>query len=356
MAQIGIGILGFAHGHVNAYCQEYVRDDEVRLVAGWDHDAVRGVRQTDQFGMEFSPHLEDVLSRKQIEAVIVSAETNRHADLVVAAAEAGKHILCQKPMALSLADCDRMIEAVEKAGVRFAMAHQMRQDPANLAIKRVLDSGVLGKISVIRRRHAIPVLLNPNFGKGDTAWHIDPEQNMGMWMDDASHATDFLHWMMGPPVSVIAEIGNVVTHHAPDDTGIAIYRFHNGAMGILFNSSVTVAGENTTEIYGDKGTLIQNYGDGPSCNLPRDEKAVGVKVHIPGEGDKGWRDLGVPIPKDHGQRIRAVARPFIDWLKTGSPPHATAEDGRTAVEMILAAYRAAEEGRRVSFPLGASAD
>jgi len=350
MTPIGIGILGFAHGHVNAYCQEYLKDDEVRLVIGWDHDESRGKRQAEAFRMKYSPRVEDVVCDPDVEAVIVASETNRHADLVTAAAEAGKDILLQKPMALSLRDCDRMIEAVEKAGVRFAMAHQMRQDPANRAMKQVIESGALGKISLIRRRHAIPVLLNPGFGTGETAWHIDPEQNMGMWMDDASHATDFLHWMMGPPVSVMAEIDNVVTHHAPDDTGVAIYRFESGAMGILLNSSVTLAGENTTEIYGDRGTLIQNYGDVPSCNVPRPAGAAGVKVMIPSDGDKEWRDLGIPVPADHGARIRAVARPFIDWLRTGEPAHATARDGRMAVEMILAAYRSSRDGRRIRFP------
>jgi predicted dehydrogenase len=356
MAQTGIGILGFAHSHVNAYCQQYIHDDDVRLVIAWDHDETRGKRQAEHFGMNYSPRLEDVLFNPDVDAVIVSAETNRHADLVIAAAEAGKNILCQKPMALSLRDCDRMIEAVERAGVRFAMAHQMRQDPANQAMKRVLDDGSLGEISVIRRRHCIPVLLNPNFGKGDTAWHIDPEQNMGMWMDDASHATDFLHWMMGMPVSVMAEIDNVVTHHAPDDTGVAVFRFASGAVGILLNSSVTLAGENTTEIYGTRGTLIQNYGDGPSCNLPRPPDSAGVKVFIPEDGDKEWRGLGIPIPGNHGERIQAVARPFIDWLRTGKPDHATAQDGRTAVEMILAAYRSAAKGRRVSFPFEETVD
>jgi predicted dehydrogenase len=135
--------------------------------------------------------------------------------MVLAAAAAGKDILCQKPMALTLADCDRMIEAVEKAGVRFTMAFQMRHDPANVKMKELIDSGILGKIGVLRRRHCINVLFNENFVKGPTRWHIDPEKNMGMFMDDASHATDFIHWMLGYPASVIAEIDNVLTQAAP---------------------------------------------------------------------------------------------------------------------------------------------
>lgn len=80
----------------------------------------------------------------------------------------GKHILCQKPLALTLADCDRIIAAVKETGVKFMMAHQMRHDPSNQRIKALLDAGTLGKISLLRRRHAIPVLFNESFVNGPT--------------------------------------------------------------------------------------------------------------------------------------------------------------------------------------------
>ena len=200
--------------------------------------------------------------------MIVTCETNRHAEMVLAAAAAGKQILCQKPMALTLDDCDRMAAAVEAAGVKFMMAYQMRHDPSNQKIKELVESGAVGRISLLRRRHCIPVLFSDGFVNGPTHWHIDPEKNMGMFMDDASHATDFIHWIMGRPISVMAEIENTVTNVAPDDTGVAIYRYANGAMVVLLNSSVTLAGENTTEVYGDQGVLIQNYDDSPSTNGP----------------------------------------------------------------------------------------
>ena len=217
--------------------------------------------------MTFSPHLEDILNNQDIQAVIVTCETSRHAEMVLAAAAAGKHILCQKPMALSLEDCDRMIAAVERAGVVFSMAYQMRHDPSNQKIKEMISSGTLGKIGLLRRRHCIPVLFSKDFINGPTRWHFDPQKNMGMFMDDASHATDFIHWMLGKPGSVMAEIENTLTDFSPDDTGIAIYRFPNGAMAELTNSSVTLAGENTTEVYGDQGVLIQNYDDLVSTHL-----------------------------------------------------------------------------------------
>ena len=345
----GIGVISFAHGHANAYCNKMQGFEDVKLVACWDDNVERGENAATQYGMTFSPHLEDVVNHPEIDAVIVTCETNRHAEMVEAAASEGKHILCQKPMALTLEDCDKIAEVVQKSGVKFMMAHQMRRDPANIAMRELIESGILGKIGLLRRRHCINVLFNEAFVTGPSRWHIDPVKNMGMFMDDASHATDFIYWMLGKPTSVIAEIDNVLTDVAPDDTGIAVYRFSGGAMAILINTSVTLAGENTTEIYGDEGVVIQNYGDGPSCNMPRPEDAIALKLYT--REEPSWKDLGIPIPDSHGERIAGVPRPFIDCLKNDTEPDVSVEAGRVSVEMVLGAYRSAQDGRRVKFPL-----
>ncbi len=347
-SKIGIGVISFAHGHAQAYCRRMLTYDDVALVSCWDDDTARGETAAEAYGMAYTPHLEDVLEDPQIQGVIITTETNRHAEMAVAAAEAGKHILCQKPMALTLEDCDRMTAAAEKAGVKFVMAHQMRHDPSNQRIKALVESGSLGRISLMRRRHCIPVLFNDDFVNGPTHWHIEPEKNMGMFMDDASHATDFIHWIMGRPVSVMAEIDNTVTQVAPDDTGVAIYRYADGAMVVLVNSSVTLAGENTTEIYGDQGVLIQNYDDLVSTHLAPPD-AVALKLYT--RDNPTWQDQGIAIPSHHGERIAGVPRSFVDCLKHDLDSPVTAKDGRVAVEMVLGAYQSAREGRRVAFPL-----
>ncbi|HEO70375.1 MAG TPA: Gfo/Idh/MocA family oxidoreductase [Candidatus Hydrogenedentes bacterium] len=349
-APIGIGVLSFAHGHVGAYVDVMKGFEDVRLVAAYDDDAERARPVCAACGMRYVPDVEGVLSDASIHAVMVGSETSRHAELCVAAAEAGKHVLCQKPMALSLEECDRMIAAADKAGVVLAVAFQMRHDPANIRMREWVQSGAVGKVGVVRRRHCIGVLFMESFVNGPTHWHVEAEKNMGMFMDDATHPADWFHWMLGKPVSVIAEIDNVLTNVAPDDNGVAVYRFANGEMGILFNSSTVSAGENTTEIYGDKGCIIQDYGDGPSCAVPRPPEAPPLKLFRYGGAD--WETPDVPIPPDQGARIRAVPRPWVDSLIHETPPAATGEDGRVAVEMMLGAYRSAREGRRIRFPLG----
>ncbi|HSH79577.1 MAG TPA: Gfo/Idh/MocA family oxidoreductase [Herpetosiphonaceae bacterium] len=346
-AGIRLGVVSFAHGHVNAYIETIAAFPDARIVAGWDADADRGASQCAKFGLQFEPDLDRLLLRPDIDAVFVTSPTDQHAAHVVAAAEAGKHILLQKPMALTLEDCDAIIAAVHEYGVKFSMCYQMRADPVNQKIKELLDEGALGNIAIVRRRHAIDALLKPAFAQSGN-WHIDPVQNMGMFMDDASHAADWFYWMLGRPTSVIAEIDNVVTDIAPDDNGVAIYRFANKVMGILLNSSTMLAAESTTEIYGDRGTLIQNYGDAPSSWLPRPPGAPALRLYRAGASD--WETFPFPADTPHGSRIKAVPRPLIDYLHGHSAPLATAEDGRVCIEMVLAAYHAAHEGRRVSLP------
>lgn len=348
---VGVGVLSFAHGHVGAYVEVMKQFDDVRLVSAYDDDESRGRAVCEGAGMRYTPHVEDVLNDPQVHAVMIGSETSRHAELCVAAAEAGKAILCQKPLAMSLAEADRIAAAVRKTGVHFTVAFQMRYDPANIRMRHIVRSGGLGTIGVVRRRHCIGVLFNEAFIKGGTHWHIEADKNIGMFADDAAHPADWMHWIFGKPVSVMAEIDNVLTNVAPDDNGVALYRFAEGAMGIILNSSTVLAGENTTEIYGDKGVIIQNYGDGPSCDIPHCPEGPALKMFS--YEKRAWEVLDVPTPKGHGDRIRAVPRPWLETLKNDAPPTASVDDGRVALEMVLAAYRSAREGRRVAFPLDA---
>jgi predicted dehydrogenase len=302
-----------------------------------------------RYGMRYSPHVEEVLGDPEIQAVIVTTETSRHAEFTVAAAEAKKEILLQKPMALTLADCDRIIAAVERNGVRLMMAFQMRRDPVNQQMRRWVEEGAVGRVGIVRRRHCLGVLFDANFINGPTRWHIDPEKNMGMWMDDAVHAADLLYWFLGRPVSVTAEIDNLLTNVSPDDTGVALYRFAGGELGILLNSSVVLAAENTTEIYGDGGVIVHNWGDGPSTPMAP-PGARPLRLYRRGTSPPRWEEPEFTVPASHGERIAAVPRPFIDMLLSDREPDVTARDGRVSVEMILYSYQSAREGRRIPFP------
>jgi len=342
---VRLGVVSFAHGHVHAYLNAIAAMDDAVAVAGWDDGVERGRQGCQQHDMIFEPDLDALLARADIDAVFVTSQTNRHAEHAVAAAEAGKAVLLQKPMALTLTDCDLIIDAVQRHGIRFSMCYQMRCDPVNQRMKQLVEDGAVGRIAVVRRRHAIPLLLNRDFARPGN-WHIDPVANRGMFADDASHAADWFYWMLGRPVSVMAEIDNVITDVAPDDNGVALFRFAGREMGVLLNSSTMLAAEATTEIYGDQGVMIQNYGDLSSSSVPRPPHPIALKLYR--TDDPQWRDLGLPADTAQGERIAAVARPVVDYLRGRRGPIATAAEGRVGVEMILAAYRSAEEGRRIT--------
>jgi predicted dehydrogenase len=339
---IGIAVLGYAHGHVTAYTDRIKGFDDARIVACWDHDAARARSQAERFGLDWSTDMAAVLGRDDVQAVVIGAETNRHATCAIAAAEAGKDIVIQKPLAISLADCDAIIEAVDRAGVRAMVAYQMRCDPLNIKLRELVKEGAVGRVGYIRRRHCIPVLFDPNFAG---TWHVSAEANRGMYADDACHAADFLNWILGTPVTVMAEIDNVLTNVAPDDTGVAVYRWADGCMGTLMSASVTLAGENTTEVYGDQGVLIQNHDDAVSTHnrLPG---AIGLKLYRRSTGV--FEVIDVPLPASHGERISGVARPLVDWLHGRREAITPLREARQASAMILAAYDSAASGRRVS--------
>jgi predicted dehydrogenase len=315
----------------------------VGVAAVWDHDAQRLARGAQTMGARAHENVADLLADAEVEAVVIAAETSLHAELVEQAAAAGKPIVLQKPIALTMAQADRIVAAVERAGVPFTMAWQMRVDPQNLAMKELLASGELGRVFMVRRRHGLGVHTWPNFVD---MWHNDPAYNRDIFADDAAHAIDFLHWLLGVPASVSAELSTLWDPRVPHDNGIALFRYPDGTLAEAVCSFVCPAGENTTEVVCERGTIIQNYGDVPSCNVPRPEGAVGLKWYTLERQD--WIASPISSPAGHGQRIGGLAEPLALWLHGQRPAIATAEEGRLSLRMVLACYVSARAGRRVS--------
>jgi len=227
---VRVGFLGFAHVHVDMYGDRWREHPElgVRLVAGWDRDSARLEAGCRRHGLEVAPSAEALLARRDVDAVVIGAETAFHAGLVEQAAAAGKAIVLQKPMALTLAEGDRMVAAVEKHGVPFTLAWQMRVDPHNLQIKALLADGRFGKLFMIRRRHCLPTQQWKEF---ETSWHVKPEMNRDIFADDAAHPIDFIYWLLGMPRRVTAELGTLGNPAIVNDNGIAIFRYADGAFG-----------------------------------------------------------------------------------------------------------------------------
>ncbi len=346
---IRVGILGFAHGHVDVYCAQWRQHPAhgVEAVAGWDHDGQRLAKAAAAHGLRCYGEADDLLGAHDVGAVVIGAETSLHAGLVERAAAAGKAIILQKPMALTLAEADRIVAAVARQGVPFSLAWQMRVDPQNVKIKELLQSGELGRIFMVRRRHGLNTHLWPWF---PGSWHARPELNRDIWADDAAHAIDLVHWLLGVPATVTAEIDSLCDPRVPMDNGIAVFRYPGGPLAEVCCSFTCPAAENTTEVVAEKGAIIQNYGDVPSCNVPRPAEAPGLKWYTTERGC--WTVSDIPSPANHGARIAALAGPLAEFLHGRRPPIATAEEGRRTLRMTLACYVSTREGRRVGIDEG----
>lgn len=343
---VNVGILGFAHGHVDRYCMLWRENPEmgVNVVAGWDHDTARLAAAAGRYGFAPDVSLDALLVRSDVQAVIVAAETSLHADLAEKAAAAGKAIVLQKPMALTMSQADRIVAAVNKYHVPFSMAWQMRVDPQNTEMMRLIKSERLGRVLNVRRRHA----LSTHTWKGfEDTWHNSPVYNRDIWADDSAHPIDWINALFGAPESVTAEIVSLVNPKVPNDNGIAIFRYPNGPLVEVNCSFTCTAAVGTTEIICERGTIIQNYGDAPGAATPRPESdRLGLKWFD--NDTRTWTVFDVPSPADQGVRISGLAQPIADFLNNHRGPIASAEEARTSLRMVLATYVSTIEGRRVS--------
>lgn len=350
--KFGVAILSYAFPHAHQYTEALLEAADAYIPIIWDDFETRGEAAAAQYQLPYTNSLDKVLKSQDVDAVIVTSETSKHVDLVEKAAGARKAILCAKPLAHSLEECDRIIQVIDETGVPFSMAFQMRHDPVNKKVKELVDSGAIGQISVLRRRHGGPWMLDEKcIYHPFNAWQFDPKRTPGMFMWEGIHVADYMLWMFGEPVSVTAQIDSIVTDTGCDDTGVAIYRFKNGVMGTHFSSGVMKAAENSLEVYGDKGTIVQNYGDTASTEISRDKDTVALKMYSVNFGKKEWKKFDFSPHISQLERKKGPIRPFLDYIAGHGEDIVTVQEGKRSVEMILGAYMSSKEGKTVCFPL-----
>lgn len=343
---IPAAFLGVAHAHVGAYAARWRARPEwgVRPAAVWDADAARAAAFAAAHGLETAASAESLLARPEVRAVVIGSETAFHADHVEQAAAAGKAIVLQKPLALTLEQGDRIVAAVERHGVPFTLAWQMRVDPHNLQIRDLLAGGRFGRLFQLRRRHC----LSAHRWKGfETSWHVNPELNRDLFADDAAHPIDFVYWLLGPPAGVTAELGSLGRSGFRHDNAVALFRYPDGAFAEVSCTFCAPAAETATEIVCEKGLLVQQYGDAVGGQTPWAPGAVQLKWIL--EGDAAWTCSDLPVIRNQGERIAGLAEPLAAFLNGRRPALATAREGRDVLGMTLACYASAAEGRRVAF-------
>lgn len=232
--KITIAFVGVAHLHTQSYSDIVRKRPDVRVKYVWDHDGERAESQAKEVGAQPVADLKTIWDDKEITAVIILSETNRHHDLVLAAAKAGKDMFVEKPMGITSRESQEMARAIEKAGVLFTTGYFSRTDPKLLFLKQEVAAGNFGKITRVRASNCHNGSLQGWFDK-EWRWMADPKiAGVGAFGDLGTHKLDILMWMFGDIKAVTAAIQPVTHRYGDcDETGEALIRFQNGIIGTL---------------------------------------------------------------------------------------------------------------------------
>jgi len=334
---VGFAILGtgtVADYHHKAIAANAKRG--ARLVAVGHHDP----RRFDQLGAKFGvPCLDQdgLLAHPDVDVICVCTPSGQHAAQAIAAAQAGKHVLVEKPMALSLRDADAMIEACEAAGVKLGVVLQRRAEPLFRRVHDAIRAGDLGDLtlaSVVIPYHRSQAYYDQADWRG--TWALD---GGGVLINQGIHLVDLLVWYMGDPVQVQAHACTLHRKIEVEDTLTATLRFAGGALATVTATTTAVPGfPHRIEVYGTRGSIQVEGEVARRWELADPARAVVEPPHTEAlaESGAGADPRGIS-PTGH----IVIFRDFIEALHTGRSPQADGVEGRRSLDAVLGIYRAA---------------
>ena len=242
MDTLTIGLVGAAHIHTPGFIKMVKTRPDVKVKCVYDHDPARAEKNAKELEAKVAATPDEILSDADVKAVAIYSETDRHMDLVLAAAKAKKPMFVEKPLGLAAKDGYAMADAIEKAGVPFTTGYMMRTDPKHLFIKDQIAKGTFGKITRVFGSTCHNGSLGGWFDK-EWRWMADPKvAGVGAFGDLGTHSLDLLMWLMGDVASVAADIKVITGRYGDcDETGEALIQFKSGVLGTLAAAWVDVA-------------------------------------------------------------------------------------------------------------------
>ena len=296
--KITVAFVGVAHIHTPHYLDLVKNHPGTQIKYVWDHDAARAARRAGEVGATVPADLNVIWSDPDVSTVVILSETDRHHDLVLAAAKAGKNIYAEKPLGITASDSREMAAAIEKAGVIFTTGYFNRSDPKHIFLKSEIAKGNFGTITRVRGSNCHNGSLGGWF---DTEWRwmADPKiAGCGAFGDLGTHKLDILMWMFGGVASVTADIRPVTHRYGDcDETGEALIRFQNGIIGTLAAGWVDIEDPVKLLISGTQGHAVI-FNDQLYYHS---EKLQGSDRHKP------WTDLPPAAGEPMDQFLDAVA-------------------------------------------------
>ncbi len=337
---VTLAFVGCAHIHTPGFVKLLqASSTPVRVKSVWDHDPARSAHRAAELGAAVAASPGEIWSDREITGVVICSETNRHRELVLAAAAAGKHIYAEKPLGITAADSRDMAEAVTRAKVLFTTGYFMRTIPQHLFLKKQVEAGAFGKVTRITGSNCHNGSLGGWFdAKPDAPWEnwrwmADPSiAGVGAFGDLGTHMLDIMMWMCGGVESVSAETRVVTGRYGNcDESGEALLRFRNGVVGSLAASWVDVANPVTLQICGTEGNAAIVKGE-----------LFLSSAHIRGaDGKLPWKELP--------QGPVAPLQQFVEAVSGRTEmPLVPVSEAAERVAVMEAAYRSANSGNRVN--------
>ena len=316
--------------------------DGLELVAVADIEIDRANEVAQRQGIPAFRTLEELLAAVDCDVVSVCTPSGLHPAHGITAARAGKHVVTEKPMAISLADADALVQACDAAGVQLFVVKQNRLNPPIQLLRRAVDKGRFGRIYLA---NTTVRWTRPQEYYDAAPWRGTWEFDGGAIMNQASHYVDLMQWLVGPVESVVAKTATLARRIETEDTGMAVLRFRSGALGVIevtvltyprnFEGSITILGEKGTVKIG--GTAVNRVEQWQFADYDDDDKLIDAANTSP--------------PTVYGFGHEGYYRNVLAVLRGEAKPGTDGREGRKSLELILGIYESAKTGREVPLPL-----
>lgn len=298
----------------------------------------------------YYPTVEALLKHPNLDVVILCTPSGNHLEPALLATAAGKHIVVEKPLEITLERCDALIAACQKHGVKLCTIFPSRFADANVTVKQAVEAGRFGRLTL--GETTVKWWRTQQYYDGGGwrgTWKLD---GGGAYMNQAIHNVDLMYWMMGDIVEVTGMTGTLAHERIEvEDVGVATVRFKNGALGVMEATTSAYPGLlKKTEIHGTKGTVIVEQDDVLLWEFEKEtakDRSIREKFAKRVGGGGGASNPAAISYKGHMEQLKD----FLKAIQTGRAPLVDGAEGRKSVEIILAIYKSAKTGKTVELPL-----
>ena len=339
MDLVKFGVIGT--GAVWAYHRLGSKNNpRIKFVTAYDIDETKLKKAAKYAKFDVYSNL-DQFFKSDIDAVLILVPHFLHRDMVIAAAEAGKHVLCEKPMAPTLEECDEMISATRKAGVKFMIAENHRFLPVHEYMKNIIERGFIGDIFYGRTYEG--AYVTPGEFLDPTRWNFTFDKaGGGVVADQGVHKFTLLNWLLGDVHSAYCWLGKAMPSppNKGEDTAIVLLRYKNGAMITVDLSSITIHPlTNRTELHGTKGTLLEDH----AWEKPLQIFSTHPEADVKGEFYSPSIEHG-PFPQYYKISMSHEDAYFAECIIEDKKPTFTPEQAKGGVAVVLLSYLSAKNG------------